>query len=134
MDEHKITDPQRIAELFNDYYADMVKPQTSTTGNNIPHLNHSTCTYNSPKSFFLSPTSPLDIYTIMKTLKNTKSTGFDDICVLVIKSVSHIIAPILSHVINMCFEQGIFPSVLKTTIIKPLHKKDVKSDIKNYRP
>lgn len=36
--------------------------------------------------------------------------------------------------INQSFEEGIVPDVLKVSVIKPLYKKDDKSDRTNYRP
>lgn len=36
--------------------------------------------------------------------------------------------------INSSLTSGIFPSKLKTSIVKPLHKKGRKMDINNYRP
>ena len=33
----------------------------------------------------------------------------------------------------MSFEEGIFPSILKTTMILPIYKKGAKEDVKNYR-
>lgn len=125
----KISDPQQIADSFNEYYADFVKYQ-----NTKPNREQSTFSHNSPNSFFLNPTTPCDVHLIIKHLKNTKSTGFDDICVLVLKHVCNIIAPILSYIINLCFEQGVFPSILKTSIIKPIHKNAEKCFMKNYRP
>lgn len=62
------------------------------------------------------------------------STGYDDVCTKVVKYVSSAIAPILSHVFNLCIEQGIFPEKLKYTIIKPIYKKGEKSKLTNYRP
>ena len=40
----------------------------------------------------------------------------------------------LSRLVNLCFEVGVFPDILKTAKITPLHKKDSKLDVINYRP
>ena len=34
----------------------------------------------------------------------------------------------------MCFEVGVFPDILKTAKVTPLHKKESKLDVLNYRP
>lgn len=83
---------------------------------------------------FMSPTIPQDIYQIVMSLKNTSSTGYDDITTSIVKKVSTIIAPVLSHLINMCIYHGYFPKELKITIIKPLFKKDNREDMSCYRP
>ena len=40
----------------------------------------------------------------------------------------------LSKIVNICVETGIFPDILKTAKVIPLHKKDSKLDHINYRP
>ena len=40
----------------------------------------------------------------------------------------------LSKLVNICFERGEFPDLLKTAKVIPLHKKDSKLDHLNYRP
>ena len=40
----------------------------------------------------------------------------------------------LSEILNFCFSSGVFPSVLKTANVIPVHKKDSKLDFSNYRP
>lgn len=121
--------PENIANIFNNYFIDSVENQC------INNMNYkSTCVYKSPKSFYMNPISPIQVANIIGNLKNTNSTGYDDVSTRTIKYVHDIISPILSHIINLCIEQGIFPCKLKTTIIKPLYKKDEKHDIKNYRP
>lgn len=129
VDNKIIKDPKEIAECFNNYYIDHDLPQTSK--NDLIKLSYIS---SNPRSIFLSPTDPNEVCTIIRNLKNTKCTGYDDICVLVLKHVCSKIAFILSYIINLCLEQGVFPSLLKTTIIKPLYKKEDKLNIKNYRP
>lgn len=85
-------------------------------------------------SLFLIPTVPSDIKNIIDSLNNTNSSGYDDITTNVIKSVSDIIAPVLSHITNLCLESGEFPDKLKLAVIKPLYKKGNKRDPANYRP
>lgn len=67
------------------------------------------------------------------SLKDTSSTGYGDICTKVIKTVLNIVSPVLSHIINACIVDGIFPDQLKITIIKPLLKKQNREDISCYR-
>ena len=40
----------------------------------------------------------------------------------------------MSELVNLSFETGIFPDVLKIAKVNPLHKKDSKIDHRNYRP
>ena len=54
----------------------------------------------------MKPSTPQDILLIIKELKNSNSTGYDEICTKVVKYVSPIIAPVLCHVVNLCIEMG----------------------------
>ena len=63
-----------------------------------------------------------------------KSSGPNGIPVFLLKTFKDFFSYWLSKLVNTCFETGIFPDVLKTAKIIPLHKKDNKLDHINYRP
>lgn len=112
--------PEEIAEYFNDYFINDIKP---TTKENDTYPK--TLTYKNCNSMFMKPTNPYEVDKIIKALKHTNSTGYDNINTKIIKRVSHIIAPVLSSIINLCLEHGIFPSKLKITVINPLFKRRI---------
>ncbi|XP_026746050.1 uncharacterized protein LOC113507390 [Trichoplusia ni] len=120
-----LTDPFEIAEAFNNFYADQVKPTDTSYRSTLP---------NECSSMFICPTTPQDIHNIIMNLKNTSSTGYDNICTKILKRVSVYIAPVLSHLINSCILNGTFPDQLKITVIKPLFKKDDVENMTCYRP
>lgn len=113
-----ITTPKEIAQAFNNYFINDIKQTIK-----IPEYSPKTLTYNKYNSFFMRPTNINDLNLIMNSLKNTYSTGYDDINTKLIKRVSHIIAPVLCYIVNLCIEKGIFPSKLKITVITPIFKK-----------
>ena len=84
-------------------------------------------------SCFLVPSSPNEIMSIIMSLKN-KTCHLQDIPVKIMKSISLTIAPILSHVYNMCQEQGIYPDDLKMARVIPIYKAGCKKQTNNYRP
>ena len=45
-----------------------------------------------------------------------------------------VISPILTQLFNLCFNQGIFPNVLKTAAVIPIFKSGDRQLPKNYRP
>ena len=47
--------------------------------------------------------------------------------------VNHINTP-LSDIFNLSFETSTFPSLLKTSMVIPIFKKGIKTDVSNYRP
>lgn len=121
-----LTNPKDIAESFNDFFINQAKPASSSNNNSIKWHN--------PNSMVMLPSTPDDIFKIINSLKNTYSTGFDGIATKVIKHVADIISPVLSHIMNLCIDCGIFPDKLKLTIVKPLFKKNDKQIMNNYRP
>jgi len=54
-----------------------------------------------------------EIVEIVSAFKGNKSPGFDDISLLIIKTVISSIAESLAAVINTSFSQGVFPDILK---------------------
>lgn len=49
------------------------------------------------------------------------------------ESARHLSIP-LCYVVNQILQQGVFPELLKTAIVKPIHKKGDVGNIENYRP
>ena len=75
-----------------------------------------------------------DIEKIIDNIKKDVATGPDDIPSKIIKLTKTIISPYITKIINISYETKTFPDILKKAIIKPIHKKDDKNDISNYRP
>ncbi|XP_047022644.1 uncharacterized protein LOC124632034 [Helicoverpa zea] len=123
-----ITKPLIIANEFNKYFVDKVVPIPNTNNKNSINITNRT------NSMFMAPSLPTDILNIIKGLKNTSSVGLDEIDTKIIKSVASLICEHLSYILNLCISNGIFPEMLKISIVKPLHKKDAKELMSNYRP
>lgn len=125
-----INDPTRIASEFNQYFINLPKIYIPTNNNSaIPkpiEINNST--------FFLTPVDILEIKNIIKSLNNTYSTGYDEICTKILKTCIDELSPLLTHLVNVSFINGIFPSKLKFSVVKPVFKKGEKDCISNYRP
>ena len=85
-------------------------------------------------SFFLSPTQPDEIEKIIDKLNPSKSTGPNGIPVFILKLFKGFFSFWLSKLINLCFETGEFPRMLKLAKVIPLHKKDSVLNFLNYRP
>jgi len=67
-------------------------------------------------------------------LDATKSHGYDNLSVRLIKDAAHFIAPSLTYIFNLSLEIGRFPDALKVAKVTPLYKKGSKDDPGNYRP
>ena len=71
------------------------------------------------------------IYFIMK-LNNNKSTFFSP---RILKHFSESIAPTLTDIFNLCYNEGTFPNELKIAKVIPIYKnKGAAKEISNYRP
>ena len=62
------------------------------------------------------------------------AVGCDKISARLIKDSKTVIAPYIAKIINVGYRTSTFPNCMKTTVIKPLHKKKSTDDIANYRP
>ena len=60
-------------------------------------------------SFFLTPSISYEIINVIDSLSTKKATKSKDLETKFFKLSKFIIAPILSKLINMCFETGVFP-------------------------
>lgn len=125
-------DPKIIVNSFNDYFVDISK--SDNINNNVPYKFSSYLKQDNYNSIFMNPTDPQEIHGNIMNLKNTNSTGYDNVCTNIIKSVADVLSPVLSFIVNYCINDGYFPEKLKTTIIMPLHKKDNIEQMSNYRP
>jgi hypothetical protein len=120
-------DPQKICDIFNDYFIDLT--QHDSTSHDFSDIQLS-----NPHTIYLTPVTDSEIYNIIMTLKNSKSSGYDDITTTLIKLVAKNICRPITHIVNLSFEQGRFPEELKMSVVKPIFKKGDECDPCNYRP
>ena len=66
----------------------------------------------------------------MNSLRSN-AAGHDDIPAQILKQTCNYVTPLLTHIMNMSFRCGVFPKLLKITII-PVHKSGSKVEINNY--
>ena len=136
-------DSQKISNIFNDHYATLglnVQQKIPTQEgdynfyldkrdkNGRRFINPDGCT------FYLSPAGPAEVEKIIDELNIKKSIGPFGVPVFLLKSFKTFFSFWLSELVNLSFETGIFPDVLKIAKVNPLHKKDSKIDHRNYRP
>jgi hypothetical protein len=86
------------------------------------------------KTFFFSPTDPVEISRVITNLKPKSSCGFDGISSKLLKSIHSGVCYPLSIIINKSFESGIVPRDVKLAKVIPLFKAKDKCVLGNYRP
>jgi len=115
------TDKTVIVKMFNEFFVnlgpDLAKKIAPSKRNKllegIPHIK---------ECMALSPTDANEVANMILSLKNTASCGSDQISVAAIKTISNIISPLLSALINHSMDKGIFPDALKLAKNLPIYK------------
>ena len=127
-----ITDPKSIADGFNNYFVNIGPTLASKIPEN--NLSHRQFLPDSIEpSLFLKPTNELEIKNVISCLKEG-APGRDGISSRNIKLTKESILVPLTNLVNLSFEQGVFPSELKLAIITPLYKAKDPMFFNNYCP
>ena len=120
--------PAEKAELFNSYFTSVFVPSQST------------CDFHSSLDSFNSNTQIFDITLTLEevagclyNLNISKASGPDGIPVRILKECSYQIAPGLCNLLNFLLFIGHLPFEWKSAVT-PIHKKDLKEPVENYRP
>lgn len=122
-----------ISNTFNKYFCSIADSIRLT----IPPCNAHFTNYlkNSlSNSFFIAPTNPSEIISIISSLSDNVASGPYSLPNFILKLLKHDISKPLSHIINLSFSSGCFPSLLKISKVIPVFKKGSPQDVSNYRP
>ncbi|XP_065684072.1 uncharacterized protein LOC136096582 [Hydra vulgaris] len=124
-----IHDPIKISESFNSFFVSVPddlqnKIHSSNSDFNKyrknPNLN----------SMFIKPTDKNEVLSIIHSLNDSKASGPNSIPIPIFKALANDISPVLSELFNLSFTTGVFPDILKTASVIPIHKKDSKLEQK----
>lgn len=124
------SNPLSNANLFNTYFTEIA----DTLLKNIRPCTPSKGIVKTVNSIFLKEVDYAEVWDIIQHLKNSYSTGIDDVPNTILKKCARFIIDPLTHIFNNSFLTGIFPDQLKIAKIIPLHKKGSKDNMENYRP
>ena len=108
-----------------------------TLSRDIPRSNKMFCDFlpeSNQESIFLLPTNEEELFTIINSLKNKKSPGYDQISNELIKNVFPGIVKPLVHIFNLSIMTGIVPIKMKIAKVVPIFKKGDPQLLNNYRP
>ena len=101
---------KQIADEMGNYFLTI----GSKYANDIPQSNTYISDYLSviprnPKCIFFTPANRVEIEKIITNLPNKKSSGFDNIDNIILKSIKNVISDKLSSIFNESMLNGIFP-------------------------
>ena len=122
-----ITDFLQKANLFNYFFAEQCN--ILNTSSVIPNARQRTNKCLNDLTF-----TPSDLSKIINDLNSNKSHGHDNISVKMIKLCGEPILIPLTLIFQSAIKHGEFPDSWKKGNIIPVHKKDNKNLLKNYRP
>ncbi|XP_065645746.1 uncharacterized protein LOC136076200 [Hydra vulgaris] len=128
-----INDPVKISEIFNSFFISI--PEELQKNIHSSHTDfHKYLKTSNPVSLFIKPTEKKEIISVILSLNDGKVSGPNSIPTFILKLLANDISLVLAKLFNLSFTTGIFPIILKTASVKPIHKKDSKLDCNNYRP
>ena len=82
-------------------------------------------------SLFITPTDAHEVNLIISSLNSDKSTGPNSLPTKILKLLKNDIS---THLADISFSSGVFPSILKIAKVIPVHKNESKQFCSNYRP
>lgn len=131
--------PEDSVNAVNDYFAnvgrnlaDNILQKLDLTHDKL--INDYKPTNTSLNSFVILETDEVEVGNIIGALKTTSSCGWDGIPSTFIKKFSGILGKSITRLCNLCFTTGVFPTMLKESIVVPIFKSGEKHCISNYRP
>jgi hypothetical protein len=129
-------DYQELARVFDDYFVNVTNlTQTGNLNDDLSAAENLNTVYNRPLGQIdLTPVTAQEIKNIIRCLKWTTSSGYDEVPPRLLKlSLLYIISP-LTYLCNKSLTSGIFPSWLKYSQVTPILKKGNKFELSNCRP
>ena len=135
--EGRLTDSQHIAEFLRDYFAnegqrlcDQVRAslRTSVSFGSVCERQPA-----SENSFEFARCLEWEVAQFLAKMKSS-SSGMDEFSLKLIKPAKKSVLPVLTHLINLSLDHGVFPQPLKIARVVPLNKGGKKDDPSNRRP
>ena len=140
-----ITEEKHVVKKFKDHFEKIDRPKLSDLSNDLflnaieKFFRHASAlkikeARDSTDCFSFKLVSIEDICKEIRALDASKATQSDDIPTKIIKNNSDIFSKIFQANLNNAIETSTFPEQLKYADVKPVFKKDSRTDQNNYRP
>ena len=122
-----------MANHFNDHFSTVAENLVQK----IPKTNANPLSFRGPNlsdSFYLYPTTPQEIQTIISSIQNKYSASVDGTPSFLIKLLQSNIIVILTNIFHLSISTGTFISSFKKLKVIPILKKGNLKLAENYRP
>ena len=126
IDSQIIRSAKEISDTFNNFFTSVavkinkntVKLKKKHTHTYLSYLGHE-----NSNTFFLFPTLPEDTEDLISSMKTNKASGPNSIPTKILKLFKKEFSKPLSDIINLSFNQGVFPNLLKIAMLSQFTKK-----------
>ena len=122
-----VTSPARLATIMNTFFVNKISrirqdlpPATDDPLSTLQHIMK-----DRTAKFSLSSVHPDTVKKVILQLKNSKSSGVDNIDTYIIKLMVDDILPAVTHILNLSIQQATFPSLYKMAKIIPLYSRTI---------
>lgn len=126
--------PTEACNLTNTFFANIGKELANKIQPCLPSADYLHSLPIQPNSLVLLDADCNEVDNILMSLRSDSAPGWDNIPICFLKLARHEVVPVITHLGNICFRTGIFPTALKASIITPVYKGGERDDVSNYRP
>ena len=124
-----VTKNEDKAALFNRFFAEQCSLASGLDDDQLPDFHLLT-----DSSLDSITTTPAEVHKILRSLNVSKASGPDGISNKILKECADSLCAPLARLFNMSFQLGQFPSSWKLANVVPIHKKNDRHAVNNYRP
>ena len=129
------SDAKSITSTFCNHFANVGKNYADKIGKSNKKIEDYLRNIEINKhSLFLTPVTENELCTLINTLPNKLSSGFDNINNVLLKQLKLSLLKPMTICVNKSLSEGLFPESMKLADVYPLFKSKDKSDTNNYRP
>ena len=86
------------------------------------------------RNFFIRPVDIKETENIISSLQENKASEPNSLPIKILKTSKRQFSVTLTYLINLAFETGIFPEIIRTAKVIPFFKKGDQQNCNNYRP
>ena len=128
-----VLDQKQVANTFNTFFANVAEGLVNQIANPPTKFqdylkNPNQC------SIFLKEVDQGEVYSLFAKLDTKKAGDIYEISPYFVKTAATELSKPLCRIFNLSLKTGIFPDLLKIAQVIPLHKKNSRENVSNYRP
>ena len=128
VDDKFVTDIQKKANVFNKFFAEQCTPLNNNSS--LP-VNHLFLTHSRLMSLDFDED---ELLLIIRALNINRAHGHDDISIRMIKICDKLLIKPLMLIFKKSIRSSYYPDIWKKANVVPVHKKNDKRLVNNYRP